>query len=271
MLRAVLKSIPVVSDALDEHVFFSRRVTAVRGLYATRAEAEAAIAQRGEALGFDHFDTDESALIAKITAAKRLDAMEPREYPVLYWLRALLRPSERVFNIGGNIGLDYYAYSQVWPELKRHPWTVCETPKIARAGAALAVERGAIDLTFTADVQTGEGADALVCVGTLQYLPYDLAATIDAWRRKPRVVILAIFPAVADGGDFWTVQNIGYASAPYRIVDLSALNADFARIGYEPVATWAFPREVSIPFHRDKKVDAYHGCVFVRPDAPTRP
>lgn len=258
----VISAIPVISDAKDHYWSFYRNRTAIRGVFDDFDQARRSIPANA-IVGYDQPEVAADANFSEVTASKRLGELDPKDYPILFWLKSTLDAASSVFDIGGNVGVEYFSYLKHLPEIANLKWTVCELPHTVEAGRRLAQARKAGNLMFTEDVNDGDGCSTLLCTGTMQYLPYDLDKAIAAWKIRPATIIIGNTPAW-DGRQFVTVQNVGYAFVPYRVFSKADLRASFADAGYRQVDEWKFPHHLSVPFSRSFALDYYCGFVFRR-------
>src|SRR3954470_23841003 len=60
----------------------------------------------------------------------RLDHLQAYDYPVLFWLRPLLHDNCTLFDLGGNIGVHYHAYSKCLDYPPNLRWVVCDVPEV---------------------------------------------------------------------------------------------------------------------------------------------
>lgn len=259
-LLSVAGKAPIVSDYRRYYWSFFRNKTAVRGVFRSFAEAEAMISSTTVA-GYDPPPSTPLDEISSLTAMRGLDVFEFRDYPTLFWLQRALSHGKRVLNIGGNVGLDYYSFRGRLPEVASTDWLVCEVPNIAAAGQRIAASRNEAALRFTSNIADGDGVDTIVCLGTLQYLPYNVPNIVSQWKRKPRVIIIGNTPA-RDGDGFVTVQNIGYAFVPYRVFSKAGLKSEFEAAGYQLLDEWRHPHRLSVPFAPTYTLDYYCGFAF---------
>jgi len=236
--------------------FAQRPANRFRGVYASFAEAEAAIAP-GALVGYDH------ATMAGLYRL-RMDKACQSDYAVLFWLRAILdaKPASFVFDFGGHVGVAYHGwrtYLNYQPGLR---WLVEDVPAIVKVGAELARERPSPGLGFTSDVAEARGCDVFFAGGSLQYLDEDLATMLPRIGRLPRHVIVNKLP-VYDGAAFVTVQSTGRAFHPYRIFNRDALVGGMTALGYRLVDDWQNREQhCEIPFTRGRDIDAYSGFYF---------
>jgi putative methyltransferase (TIGR04325 family) len=188
-----------------------------------------------------------------------LDGVLPKDYPALFWLRDILPTAERLFDLGGHVGVSFFAYGRYIEYTPALRWLVCDVDEVVRDGAVLARERNATQLLFTTDMDKGEGADVLLASGSLQYIPRPLADIMAGWKRLPRHVLVNQMPTHPDR-TFVTLQNIGVAICPYRISAYDALPTALARLGYRLVDTWEDPsRRTSVPHEPNGGPISYTG------------
>jgi len=130
-----------------------------RGVYRSFAEASLS-APRAAKIGFDH-----DALVDEFS--DRAGRIFPYDYPALFWLRPALLDAKRVFDIGGHIGVHYYAYERYLRYSPDLIWQICEVPAIVKAGAEQARRRGISNLIFTSSLDDVDGTDILLASGSI--------------------------------------------------------------------------------------------------------
>lgn len=194
---------------------------------------------------------------------ERLDKVFAVDYPVLWWLRPVVRPGLKVFDVGGHIGLAFYAYRE-WLQLPADAmWTVQDVPAITRRGIDVARQRGETRLRFTERIEDVDGADVLLASGSLQYIARPLAATLSQCRRLPQHLFLNKLP-LTDGEGFVTLQNTVYSFNPYHVFNRAAFVADFAALGYETIDSWDdFERSCVLSYAPERRIAAYSG-IYLR-------
>src|SRR5436305_1048893 len=105
-----------------------------RGVFATYAECAAA-APESRPLGYDN---DDAAAMYR----DRLDKVYPGDYPMIHWLgRAFESGSRRVFDLGGHVGIAYYAYRRYLDYPASLSWQVHDVAAVMASGRRLAGER----------------------------------------------------------------------------------------------------------------------------------
>lgn len=194
------------------------------------------------------------------------------DYPVLYWLSRLLDGGQRrIFDLGGHIGVAYYAFDRYRPFPAELRWTVSDLPTTMAAGRAWAKTHDpAGRLAFADDKQQADGQDVLLVLGALQYFDYDFAAWLASLPAPPPHLIVSLTPM--DGSrDFYTLQNMGFACVPYHVHSRPAFLATLARTGYRVVDAWlSAERECRIPFAHDHDVEGYSGFYLCRTNEAER-
>ncbi len=236
----------------------ARGAGALCGAYASFAEAARA-APAGAALGYDRVEA--GGLYRDL-----LDDVAPKDYPALFWLRDALGGARTVFDLGGHVGVSYYAFRRYLPYPAGLRWVVCDVPAVVAEGVAMAAARGAPGLAFTTDPAEASGADVLFAAGSLQYMERPLEALVAGLARRPRHVLINQTPTHAGGG-FVTLQNIGVAFCAYRVAAAGALPDALGRLGYALVDQWEDPvRRTALPYHPDVGPIAYSGYYLRRAD-----
>jgi putative methyltransferase (TIGR04325 family) len=251
---------PVVHDLVEASA--SRRFRAERtggntffGAFASLEEAQAAIPKGVPA----SYDTPAAGTLYR----ERLEAIYPHDYPVLFWLKPLLADAERVFDLGGHVGIAHYAYERYLGSLSHLRWDVCDVPAVVEAGRSLAAKRGRRGLFFTSDTQAANGADVLLASGVLQYLaPSFLPTLLQRLPAAPRHIVISIVPTTT-GRSFFTLNHIHTGICPYLIMNEQELVTGIVRAGYEHLDSWSAPgKTLRIPLHPEQTLDAYRGFYF---------
>lgn len=227
-----------------------------RGVFPTFAEAQASIPST-RAAGYDN--TDSADLYRDRTRRVFIN-----DYPMMFWLdRFLTQGARRIFDLGGHIGIAYYAYQKYlsYPEGLR--WTVQDVPAVNEAGRRWATAHDpARRLGFADDVSEASGSDILFAAGSLQYLDFTLAEAISRMAARPAYLLLNSVP-VHPSQSYFTVQNIGVALCPYRVTADRAFLGGLAELGYVLQDRWENPqRHCTVPFHPELSLDRYFGFAF---------
>ncbi|MCK9538364.1 methyltransferase, TIGR04325 family [Dokdonella sp.] len=204
----------------------------------------------------------------------RIARLSVGDYPVLHWLSHLINAGRRrIFDLGGHIGVAYYAFQRHHPYPDDLRWLVADLPTTIEAGRAWATAHDPSGrLAFTDERQAADGHEVLLVLGAMQYFDFDFAAWLGALRAAPRHLIISLAP-MHDAHDFHTLQNMGFACVPYHIHARPAFLQAMTRMGYEEVDAWFHDeRHCRIPFAPGYDVDRYSGFYFRRrqpADAPS--
>ena len=190
------------------------------------------------------------------------------DYPVMWWLdRAFRHGARNVLDIGGSVGVHYYAYRLYMEMPPGVTWLVVEVPAIVPIGRKLATERPAAGLVFTADLEealTSAGAEILISAGALQYMedarPGDL---LKRSKKMPMHVLLNKLP-LYEGEDFVTTQNIGEGCfAPMHVFNRDRLIRAVEELGYTLRDRWAVhERSLYLPGNPERSFPSFTGLYF---------
>lgn len=231
-----------------------------RGTYRTFAEAVGA-AGTGKQVGYDH--SDMAGLYVY-----RLGKLNASDYASMWWLSQIIAANPLVGDFGGNVGLEYYAFSRylAFPAALR--WLICDVPAVVECGRKIAAERQVSHVNFTTNFADLDGSDILHSSGTLQYVEDDIAGLIQPLARKPRHIILNRIP-IHDREEFVTLQRIRGTLCPYRVFERGPFVESIEALGYELVDTWPCAEiTMRLLFHSEKELTSYSGFYLrlKRPD-----
>lgn len=227
-----------------------------RGVFANHGEAAAA-APKSLPLGYDH---DGPAAMYR----DRLKQIFPSDYPMLYWLgQAFANNATTVFDLGGHVGVSYYAYKRYLTYPDRLTWQVNDVPAVNSLGRELAQmldDSGVI--SFTDEFAGATESDILFTSGCLQYLEQTLAQKIAGLPRRPEWLLINLLP-LHESAEFWTVQNIETAFCPYRIQRSAPFFEAIKALGYRELDRWENPeKHCEIAFDPVHSLDTYLGAAF---------
>jgi putative methyltransferase (TIGR04325 family) len=254
---------PVINGILRrqyERVFeTNREANLFRGVFESFEDA-ARSAPSTRPIGYDNPDS----------AAMYMDRTRriyPTDYPVIFWLQKLLAEDcVRIFELGGHIGVSYYAYRRYldYPDMLR--WCVHDVPAVMEKGRLVATEKDRDGrLSFCDRFDDANGFDILAAQGSLQYLPDTLAERLAGLEAPPRYLLLNLTP-LHERHSYFTLQSVGTAFCPYRITAAGEFLRSFEELGYALVDTWENPeKRCEIPFHPEFSLDRYYGFFFRRP------
>jgi putative methyltransferase (TIGR04325 family) len=188
------------------------------------------------------------------------------DYPVLYWFRRSFDESlGQVLDIGGHIGIKYYAFRRYLDYPAGLTWQVCDVPSVAERGREVAASRDAQKrLSFVSTPSSARASDLLLLSGSLQYLPVGIGELLESLAGAPRRIIVNITP-IHPERTFFTLNSIGTAFCPYRVVSEPDALAQFAAHGYRPVDRWDCPgKPMMIPGQPAYSLEQYTGFCLDR-------
>jgi putative methyltransferase (TIGR04325 family) len=195
----------------------------------------------------------------------RLD-VEEYDYQPLFWLSESFREGLRaVADIGGSIGMKYYAFARYTRFPSDVSWRVVDVPAAVTRGRELALERGASpQLTFGESAGDADGCDVLLCLGSLQFLPVTLAELVHSFQRRPRRIVVNTTP-IHESRDFFTLHSMGTGICPYRVAARKAFVDDLIRLGYTLRHDWRnLDKDMRLPFNQGYDVEHFSGFCFDR-------
>lgn len=243
-------------QAFERHFYQHEGSNLYYGKYVDFAAAQASI-PASVPQGYDH---EAAALLYK----ERTKRVYPSDYPALYWLQRELGPDlRRVVDIGGHIGVAFYAYQRFLSFPPNLTWTVQEVPAVVAEGRRFAAEQG-VDprLRFTTAFEAASGADLLFASGSLQYLPDSLATKVARLAQRPRLLLLNLLP-LHPTQSFYTVQSFGTAVSPYRIDSFQSFVDGLTDLGYQMADLWQnAEKSCEVRFEPELSIQHYHGMLF---------
>jgi putative methyltransferase (TIGR04325 family) len=203
------------------------------------------------------YDTDATAILYH-DRHKRAHASD---YPLFFWLSRLLESGSRtIFDLGGHIGVSYYGLDHYIDYPRDMQWLVHDTPAAIVAGRQWADRHDPRrQLRFTGNPEDADGHDVLISNGALQYLDYSLPELLTRLRRPPTDIVINLTPFHPDSG-YFTLQNMGIAICPYRVMAITDFVAGMQDAGYRVMDQWRMPeRSIRIPFEPSCRIDCYYG------------
>ena len=201
-----------------------------RGVFETW-EAAAASAPPSRPLGYDN--PSSAALYLRNLTVVDWD------YPALFWISDALGKGMRQFaDIGGSVGIKYYAFGKFVKFPSDLRWRVIDVPAVVERGREFAMQRGAPPaLEFSESLADIEGMDVVFASGSLQYLPKTLPDLLRGTERRPRRIVINTTP-FHDQFDFFTLNSVGTAFCPYRVQKTESFVADLSSLGYRLRDQW---------------------------------
>jgi putative methyltransferase (TIGR04325 family) len=252
LTKSLVLSIPYTREKYLRKEF-AKRSPCCKGVYKTFADA-VLDSPSDKLAGYDH------RVISEFYR-ERIDELNPADYPVLYWLSQLLPGAKSVFELGGSVGVGYYAYRRYLPFPPQLRWIICEVPETARMGAEIARERNESRLAFTDQRDLAEGADLYATFGALQYIEDPFATILNSLRDKPPHLLINRVP-LSEGNHFITLQNNGCWFSPYKVDNRAEFVRSVEALGYELVDKWEMTRPNNFLLRPGEAVPSYHGIYF---------
>lgn len=242
--------------AYQRRFLANREANLFMGSFPSFAAAEAG-APASHAVGYDH---------AEAAQALYSHQVHFDDYPALFWIgRSLDEGLRSVFDLGGHVGIKYYAFRRLLNYPADLRWTVCDVPHVAQAGRELAAQRDSTPpLSFCTEAQDASGCDLLYASGSLQYLATTLRELLAALPAPPRRIVLNT-TAVHPERTLYTLNSIGVAVCPYRIQHHSQLLDQLTDAGYRRRDSWRNEgKPIAVPFVTGGDQPYYAGGCFDR-------
>ena len=226
-----------------------------RGVFASYAEA-AASAPQTRPVGYDN----------PASAAMYLQRLHVDEYdyPSMFWIHSSLSQGmRRIADVGGSVGIKYFAYRRCIDFPSTLLWRVIDLPAVVTRGREFAAERDdARRLEFSDTLSDASGMDLLFLSGSLQYMPMTLAELLDQLPHKPARIIVNITP-IHESRSFFTLNSIGTAYCPYQVRRREEFVEGVISRGYRMRDQWINPgKRMRIPSEPDHSLDHYIGFCF---------
>jgi putative methyltransferase (TIGR04325 family) len=266
-IRNRVKSLPLVRDQLKRRRiagFLSPDGFATYyGVFGSFEEARRFLPPSPE---FDQLDT------AQAYEHERMHRVFCYDYPVMHWLGEAFRAGARsVYDIGGSIGVHYFAYRRYLRYPAALTWEICETPRVVKAGREIARREEAPGLSFTDALDPSRvRADVWISAGALQYIENGyLGELLAACPHPPAYVIVNKLPLYV-GDDFVTTQNVGPRMfAPVHVYNRARFIRAAEAAGFGLADAWDVPeRELRLPGHPERSFPRFSGlCLHQMKDA----
>lgn len=201
----------------------------------------------------------------------------PYDYPVMRWLeRALNVGSTSVLDIGGSVGVHYYAYQPYIDMPSALSWHVIEVPAMVAIGRDLARTTGAAALTFSDQLDeaiASRADDIWISAGAIQYMEHGRPDRLLRNSRLPPTHVLLNKVPLYNGPDFVTTQNIGNgAYTPVHVYNGARFVEDIEALGYVLRDRWEVPdRSLHVPGHPERMCPHFTGLYFASNTRARRP
>lgn len=223
------------------------------GRFASFAEAQGWMPQSA---GFDTEAFSDEYLTVRTRTVFGFD------YPAMLWLGHALRAGARtVWDIGGSVGSQYYAYRRFLDYPPDLLWRVCELPVSVRRGREYAATMGAKALSFTDDLTAPEArSDLWLAAGTIEFLEGGVQKLVRDAGHRPAHLLLNKLP-LYDGPGFVSTQNLGKGCfAAHDVYNRQGYITELESLGYQLVDAWKVPeRRFHVPGCPQMSFDHYAG------------
>jgi putative methyltransferase (TIGR04325 family) len=186
------------------------------------------------------------------------------DYPAMFWVQKSLEEGMNTFvDVGGSIGIKYYAFEKFVPYPKSFLWRVIDVPAAAQKGREFAASRGAGPaLEFSDNIADADGVDVFFTSGALQYLPQTLAEILKSFQRLPKRIIINTTPIHARNS-YFTLNSIGTAYCAYRVQAHDAFVDSIKACGYRMRHEWQNTgKSLDLPLNPEMSVKHYSGFCF---------
>lgn len=248
------------------HFYSERGYGRHLGRFATFEEA---LSTLPPSQGFDH-DGFWDHYIAE--RSRRVYAFD---YPMMFWLRAAYDAGARsILDVGGSIGVHYYAYGRYGVVPGDMTWLVCELPETVRVGARLATAQGAQSLRFETGLDTiVPEQDVWIFAGILEFLPVTMLPGLFSRASTPPAHILINKIPLHEGPTFVSTQNLGKGNyAPHYVFNREEFTRAIEYFGYQLIDVWDVPeRTMELPGAQCFELESYAGLYFRRGKAAAEP
>lgn len=201
----------------------------------------------------------------------RRQELEEYDYQPLFWIAESFHEGMRVVaDIGGSVGIKFYAFSKYTRFPESVLWRVIDVPAAVPLGRELARKNNAEErLLFSDRLSDADGCDVMLCLGSLQFLPQTLAQLVGSLEQRPAQIVVNTTP-IHETRSFFTLHSMGTAICPYRVSNRNAFLEDMAKLGYRVRHSWLNPnKDMTLPFHDGFDVQHFSGFCFERRDTST--
>ena len=192
--------------------------------------------------------------------------IEEFDYPAMFWLaRSLSEGMRTIVDLGGSVGIKYFAFGKVMDFPPDLVWRVIDVPAVAAQGRVFAHGRGVTSgLEFSDRLADIQGMDVIFASGVLQYMPQSLGDVLGSIDRLPRRLIVNTTAIHADK-QFFTLNNIGTAYCPYRVQARTEFVESIKAKGYVLRDKWDNSgKYLRLALHPELSLSIYSGFCFDR-------
>jgi putative methyltransferase (TIGR04325 family) len=246
---------PLRRAALDRQFANNTESNLFHGIFDS-FEAAAASAPATRPLGYDNADS--------AAMYQRRLGLDQYDYPALFWIeRAVNEGMTRIADLGGSVGIKYYAFGKFIRFPERLVWRVIDVPAVVEHGRAFAVSHSAGEsLEFSDSLADIDGMDVLFASGALQYIPEVLPEILARLAHKPRRIVVNTTP-IHPHRSFVTLNSIGTAYCPYRVQSYGDFAGGVRACGYQLRDQWSNTgKRLRLPLDKECSLDDYSGFCF---------
>lgn len=191
------------------------------------------------------------------------------DYPAMIWLdHAFRRGARSIWDIGGSVGSQFYAYQRFLDYPADLRWRVCERPVSAARGREYARSMGASALSFGEDLAGADAqSDIWLAAGTIEFIEGGLNKLFDGTGFRPRHLILNKLP-LSDRPSFVSTQNIGKGCyVVHDVYNRQGFLSELEARGYQLIDSWKIrERDFRVPGQPEASFDHYTGLYLRRAD-----
>lgn len=157
------------------------------------------------------------------------------DYPVLFWLKDLIKDNSQVLDFGGKLGEHFYAYQNYISFPENLKWIVLELPKIIEAGEKLRNLRNEPRLAFIDENHSPKNFDVMLASGVIQYVDKKFLESL--FENNYEHIIINRLP-LNKSNEFITIQNVGGAFAFHYIYNKDEFIKFIEAKGFKLIDEW---------------------------------
>jgi putative methyltransferase (TIGR04325 family) len=212
---------------------FRKQKTPYWGRYKTSEEARSLVPPARQA----SFDNE----IMVSHNIEKFSTIPVFDWPILFFLQKLIHENRLrvVTDFGGHIGVKFYAFRNMLDLPEEFTWQVVDVPAMVKEGRRrLPPEMRALQFFERAE-ETG-ACDVLLCSGVLQYAEATIEEIVARLPAKPQWILLNKV-SIFESEGFFTLEDHGRYTLPFRVFTPKELDESRARLGYARIANWTIP------------------------------
>jgi putative methyltransferase (TIGR04325 family) len=191
----------------------------------------------------------------------------------MFWVQKSLNEGmNRFVDVGGSIGIKYYAFEKFIQYPEEFLWRVIDVPAAAQKGLEFAQTRDVRSaLEFSDQITDADGIDVFFVSGALQYLPKTLAEILSGLQTPPKRIIINTTP-IHTRNSYFTLNSIGTAYCAYRVQAHDEFVESIKACGYRMRHEWQNTgKSLDLPLNPEMNVVHYSGFCFDLQTSATTP